>query len=489
MWGLLKKNYYHKFRKHFRKVVEVSPRSTNNTRRNTLIFGALFCAVSLFSNSQSATIKATSSSLSAIQAALNSAVSGDVIVIPAGSSTWSGPLTITKTKITLQGNGVGSTIITGSGQIFNTSGESANSLRITGIELHSCTNCFEASGSGGQAIKNLRIDNSKFVNAYIVLETRGGATGVIDHCTFEDSYGARLYGSNDANAKFPLPLGTSDAVFFEDNVINVSSNGTPPHFIASNSFSKYVMRHNTFNYAKSLWDIIDAHGYCEVAGRGSATWEIYENTFNLVSPLNRVIHLRGGEGVVFNNKFVNYKPSLAISLTDYSFCQTPCVQSCSGYPCKDQINHSYFWNNTMGTSVLNPVSDCNIVQLNRDYYNSPAVDYTPYTYPHPLTALGKTTPPPTDVAQNEISSMGATGLKLTSTPMSSVTDISYSLEKQSFVKINIFNAEGVLVTTLENRTESAGNHVVKWDATDAPQGLYIVKASFGNRTLTERILR
>ena len=456
-----------------------------------IVKGLTFCAVSFFTYSNGATIKASSSSLSAVQTALNSAASGDIIIIPAGSSTWSGPLKITKTNITLQGNGIGSTIITRSGQVFNTSGESANSLRITGVELHSCTNCFEASGSGSprQAIKNLRIDNSKFVNAYIVLETQGGATGVIDHCTFQDSYGARLYGSNDANARFPLPLGTSDAVFFEDNVINVSSNGTPPHFIASNSFSKYVIRHNTFNYTKSLWDIVDAHGYCEVTGRGSATWEIYENTFNLVSPLNRVIHLRGGEGVVFNNKFVNYKPTLAISLTDYSYCHTPCVQSCSGYPCKDQINHSYFWNNTTGTSVLSPVSDCNVVQVSRDYYNSPAANYTPYTYPHPLTVLDKTTQPPTAVTQNAAITSGINRLRLISNPSKPITSISYSLENQSFVKINIFDAEGVLVTALVNRTESAGNHVISWDATSFTKGLYFVKADLGNHSFTERIVR
>jgi hypothetical protein len=466
----------------------VNPRSSISS---SIVKGFLFCAVSLFSYSNGATIKASAGSLSAVQAALNTAASGDIIVIPAGSSTWTGPLKITKTNITLQGNGIGSTVITGNGQVFNTSGESANSLRITGVELRSCTNCFEASGSGSpkQAIKNLRIDNSKFVNAYIVLETQGGATGVIDHCTFQDSYGARLYGSNDANVKFPLPLGTSDAVFFEDNVINVSSSGTPPHFIASNSFSKYVIRHNTFNYSKSLWDIVDAHGYCEVAGRGSATWEIYENTFNLVSSLNRVIHLRGGEGVVFNNKFVNYKPTLAISLTDYSYCHTPCVQSCSGYPCKDQINRSYFWNNTFGATVLNPVSDCNIVQVSRDYYNSPAVDYTPYTYPHPLTVLGKSTQPPTSVTQNVVTVSGVTGLRLVSKPLSPITSISYSLEKQSFVKLSIFNAEGVLVTTLVNRTESAGNHVVSWDATSVTKGIYIVKADLGNHSFTERIVR
>lgn len=462
-------------------------------RRCSVVKGVLVGAVSLFSFSHGATIKATNCSLSSVQSAVNSAVSGDVIVIPAGGSTWSSPLKISKTRLTLRGNGIGSTVITGSGELFALTGESADNLRITGVELHSCACCIEANGSGTpkQAVKNLRIDHSKFLKANVVLETHGAATGVIDHCTFQDSYGARLYGSNDGSAKFPFKIGTSDAVFFEDNVVNVTSAGTPPHFIASNSLSKYVIRHNTFNYAKSLWDIIDAHGYCEVAGRGSATWEVYNNTFSLVSPLNRVIHLRGGQGVVFNNTFLNYKPSMAISLTDYSYCHTPCVQSCSGYPCKDQINHSYFWNNKIGTSVLNPVSDCKVVQVSRDYYNSPATYYTPYTYPHPLTltTLAKSTQSDAlGSMENQAVSLEP-GLKVISKPMCPVTSIAYNLENQTSVKICIFNAKGEFVKALVNKTESAGDHVVNWDATNVPKGLYIVKAGIGNRTLTERIMR
>ena len=130
-----------------------------------------------------------------------------------------------------------------------------------------------ASGSGSpkQAVKNLRVDHCKFQGNYIVIETTGGATGVFDHNEFLNSYAARLYGSNDPNPRPPYPLGTSDALFFEDNIITANSSGNPPHWIASNSHSKYVVRHNQFNYSKSLWDIVDAHGACEVKGRGSAT--------------------------------------------------------------------------------------------------------------------------------------------------------------------------------------------------------------------------
>ncbi len=460
--------------------------STIKNQRLILNVSAALLLVCLVVNSaQSAVIKAKSCSLSDVKAALASASPGDIVSLPAGSSTWSGPLSIDKSSITIQGNGIGSTIISGSGMLFTTRGETASGLRITGIELRTCKQCIYEYGSGTprQAIKNFRFDHCKFVNAYIVLETGGGATGVIDHCEFLDTYAARLYGSNDASAKFPVKLGTSDAIFVEDNTVTVTSKGTPPHFIASNSWSKYVVRHNTFNYAKSLWDIIDAHGYCEVSGRGSATWEIYDNTFNLVPTIDRVIHLRGGQGVVYNNDFLNYKPSRAITITDYSYCNPPCVQSCSSYPCKDQINNSFFWNNKINAASTNPVSNCNQVKLDRDYYNAPMTNYTPYEYPHPLTnKLGSIPTTTRDLTS-------AKSISLSLQPSVNSTMISYSLTESAPVQISIYNVNGTLVKTLLNKTLLSGNHSVKWNTKSISKGVYLMKAKIGNETFSQRITK
>jgi len=169
------------------------------------------------------------------------------------------------------------------------------------------------------------------------------------------------------------------------------------HFIASNSGSRYVVRHNNFTYNASLWNIIDAHGYCEVAGRGSFTWEVYDNTFTLPPSLDAVMHFRGGQGVVYNNNFNSSDsgPEWAIHLTDYMTCSPPCVDTCSGYPCKDQITHSYFWNNKKNGTPFNVTNDCPVVlQENRDYSNSQMPGYTSYTYPHPLAGGGVLSPSP-----------------------------------------------------------------------------------------------
>jgi hypothetical protein len=47
----------------------------------------------------------------------------------------------------------------------------------------------------------------------------------------------------------------------------------------------------------------------------------------------------------------------------------------------------YSWNNTINGSNVNIVSGFPMIQENRHYYNqTEKLGYTPYTYPHPLTA-------------------------------------------------------------------------------------------------------
>lgn len=458
-------------------------------RTGAFRFAILICIVFFVFVSHGAIRNASSCSLSDVKAALASAAPGDIVSLPAGSATWSSSLSIDKANITFQGNGIGSTIISGSGMLFTTSGEKANNLRITGIELRLCKQCIFENGSGTprQAIKNFRFDHCKFVNAYIVLETGGGATGVIDHCIFLDSYAARLYGSNDASAKYPYKLGTSDAIFIENNTVTVTSKGSPPHFIASNSGSRYVVRYNTFDYGKSLWDIVDAHGYCEVQGRGSATWEIYNNTFNLVPTIDRVIHLRGGQGVVFNNTFNNYKPRIPITITDYSYCNPPCVAGCSGYPCKDQINRAYFWNNTSGSSPIALSNNCSsLIKEGRDFYTTPMPDYVPYTFPHPLTTSGDqpiTAATVTQKSNNEIF------FTVAPKQLNSSMEISYFLKENTPVHIAIYNMNGALVKRLVDKNESSGNHSITWNSAISSKGVYLIKADIGNSHYTQRFTK
>ncbi|MGB9473590.1 MAG: hypothetical protein WCE87_00815, partial [Candidatus Udaeobacter sp.] len=92
----------------------------------------------------------------------NQAQNGDTITIPAGTFTWSTGITITK-AITLQGAGVGATVIRDSvqsGQLIQVRLAALNLTRITGIE-------FQDGGRTNRASDILRVvgsntDGSKF---------------------------------------------------------------------------------------------------------------------------------------------------------------------------------------------------------------------------------------------------------------------------------------------------------------------------------------
>ena len=66
--------------------------------------------LTLLGRVEATTITAGSPSRIDVITAVSSAVNGDTVIIPAGTSTWTSGLTINK-AITLQGNGIGNTII------------------------------------------------------------------------------------------------------------------------------------------------------------------------------------------------------------------------------------------------------------------------------------------------------------------------------------------------------------------------------------------
>src|SRR5204863_4419553 len=71
---------------------------------------ALVCAVSPVTTVRGATINAASVAFSDVSAAVNSAVDGDTVVLPAGMASWTSPLPVNK-GITLQGAVIDKTII------------------------------------------------------------------------------------------------------------------------------------------------------------------------------------------------------------------------------------------------------------------------------------------------------------------------------------------------------------------------------------------
>lgn len=366
-------------------------------------------------------INAASCSQTNVQSAVTSAVTGDRVLVPACSSTvWGSSVTISGKNITVQGAGAGSTIISGRGIDLSNSAS-----RITGFTFNlnggtiyvddsrgfrydhntiaepSWQFCFQNLGSqdGSRSLRPVEglIDNNAFTNCRVVV--------------FGETFSI---GGSDRWAE-PLNLGTSHAVYIEDNTYSVTNcpqgqNGVLCNFVDANVGGRYVARFNT---------IINSYFEAHSAGnstRGSRLVEVYNNTTTLqvagsVDGMNgfyRPFFLRSGVNMVFHNTYVDsggtmdidnersYDGTITWGLCDGTRFVDGNEPGTNGHTCRDQIGTggdvaywsakgtapasvqikapSYFFRNTrqagaeVGVGVANDPNNFRHIQANRDYY-------------------------------------------------------------------------------------------------------------------------
>jgi hypothetical protein len=241
----------------------VKTRKTGFLLMRRFIVQATFVILSIIllciSNANAATINAASCSKSHVQAAIDSASNGDAILVPAGNCTWTSTLSLDK-NLTIQGAGRDSTLITRTGTAISIG---TTTSRVTGIGFYVGGNTY--SGMISAAGKGWRIDHCKFIgttggNNYAVLAQSSSyanlPAGLVDNNYF---YLIRVVhnGINDFDTEqhkawvYDAPLGTSDAVYIEDNVWEAS--GEIGQAVDANRGGKYVFRFNnlTNNYIEA----------------------------------------------------------------------------------------------------------------------------------------------------------------------------------------------------------------------------------------------
>ena len=219
---------------------------------------------------RAATINAASASQTDVQAAVNSAVDGDRVIVPLGTQTWTLPVTVADKFITLQGAGIGQTVI-----VDETTNDSALRLllkdggltRVTGFTFRGGAGAAKATGiisTTGQTAQ-LRIDNNRFETTRSnAIRLNGFPRGVADHNQFflgQQAYAFYVFNGNltgqfgdDAWSR-PSPFGASDNFFIEDNEI-ASAPDTATWAIDGWVGGRYVFRHNRVTETNG----VTAHG-------------------------------------------------------------------------------------------------------------------------------------------------------------------------------------------------------------------------------------
>jgi hypothetical protein len=344
-------------------------------RAKLLLFSlVLLC---LAAPTHAADINAASCSQADVQSAIDSAVDGDRVLVPAGSCTWTSRVLVPDTKgIIIEGAGIGNTVITDNvGTTTHTllvDFLSGNSLaRVTGFTFTMGAAKSQTVGlvtMRGWGLDAFRVDHNRFDNLQhhgVVVSahaTGNEISGVIDNNIFRKESGnvqsyyltcAPFPPAADAGKPFSraLDLGGPDFIFFEDNTIDYSGKGSSDQTGTTEGGCRYVFRYNT---------IIDTtlahHGADSGQKRGAHSFEIYKNNFDATAQSMRALHFRSGVGLAWGNTYTSTSPGnygtikLAVyrSCGSWSFWDGPCdgtntwdenttpIETFRGWRCLDQ---------------------------------------------------------------------------------------------------------------------------------------------------------
>jgi hypothetical protein len=380
-------------------------------------------------------------------------VTGDTITVSAGSYTASTVTNVTK-----------AVTITASGTVTVTCGSDTDNMihfTETTAGVEKLTGFIFASGScsetnfGSHFIllttatngRPVLIGSNTFNGQYSAIRAETNR-GVIYQNTFDARpYAGSIITTEALQAKCEASCATSWSsnstlgvldtdgehnLYFETNTIYQHTTET----IDMDGSSRTVIRHNTFDNSG-----MTSHG-TDTGNYGNRQWQISDNTFiftnfgdndgHLTAPLDYLIFIRGGTGVIFNNVLPDVissawgdKAELKFQIQNLRRNAGPYPCWAGGYPSPRQIGFGhvtgaagsdgftylgdsdpvYIWSNT-GTGSATPQlndygpDECGggpamttFVQQNRDWFAGTKSGFTEYTYPHPLISGGTTATP------------------------------------------------------------------------------------------------
>jgi hypothetical protein len=369
----------------------------NISGRAVLLLGVLaIAALTAVDPAAAATISAASTSRADVNAAIAAAEVGDTVRIPAGTSTWSSPITVTK-AIYIMGAGPGSTRLingaSGETPIFNIALTADGPMEISGIYFQDAGLNFNSDGIhiSNEAVheEQVRIYNCVFDSFIFGIHVHA-AHGVVHDSTFiNNDHNFRVVGYRSGDladhAFDPPPWAWNSTHFWvmEDCVINYSRDTSEVLSVDTEFPANYMIRHTTWNVNRpnSAWyDNIDMHGRTGTTSiENDVGVVIYNNTVNFTGNTSggqRFADIRGGRFNLIYNNTVTGVSSIGIELS----------ANPAGSP---RPTDTYIWNN--GAALRISTSDG--VALNVHYFLTPPPGYVELRYPHPLRSGGSSTPP------------------------------------------------------------------------------------------------
>lgn len=411
------------------------------------IFGFLMLICTFHFPIVSYAVNCSGNITSALQNAINSAVDGDTIEISAGNCS-AGQVSWSNKNITVKGQGIGVTVV--SGLSFNVINSTKSAFRISSMSVGAAGQWRINAVDRKTGIKGWRVDHIAWsypsCGQNIAIMIDGISWGLIDNNTFNNAGNAiflRAFAESTdevnpwpSNGKpgmggyswlLPLNLGSDEAVYVEDNSFTMA-NGCYYGIGDMYYGGRMVFRHN--KVLNAYWQNHAARG---AERGGSLKAEIYNNDFNATdSAWYRAIHLRSGTGVVFNNtlrgafntmqvdnqRSNGQNTSAPFGACDGSSSWDGNTPGQNGWPCLDQIGRGpgqypnepsvplYIWNNGSALGCSTGGSCANNIKMigdgdphvseGRDFINNGTTakpDYVPLVYPHPLR--GGVVQPPT----------------------------------------------------------------------------------------------
>ena len=135
------------------------------------------------------------------------------------------------------------------------------------------------------------------------------------------------------------------------------------------------------------------------------------------------------------------------------------------------------------TMVLGSVADGDVLALT---LTGLLYDGTPFEASDCIIVRGPRIEEPAIAAITADSEPGLIGAS--PNPFNPATRISFRLPREDFVKLSVYDVTGNLVDRVVSGIQSAGEHVVEWNATSLPSGIYFYRLEVGNYSETRKMI-